>query len=90
VISSHCWARFGYGRSKSQQFPKTFPRDGIGNFNDPVPLPKGKPPITLRDAALYITKLPTAELDADEWQAPVEALLLVAEYGGQSVVDRGL
>jgi hypothetical protein len=25
--------------------------------------------VTLRDAALYITKLPKAEHDADEWQA---------------------
>jgi hypothetical protein len=30
---------------------------------------KGKPLTTLRDAALYITKLPTAEHNAAEWQA---------------------
>jgi hypothetical protein len=36
---------------------------------------------TLRDAALYITKLPKAKHDADEWQAAMEALLLVAEHG---------
>jgi len=35
----------------------------------------------LRDAAQYITKLPKAEPDADEWQAAMEALLLVAEHG---------
>jgi hypothetical protein len=29
----------------------------------------------LRDAALYITKLPKAEHDADEWQAAMEAAI---------------
>jgi hypothetical protein len=29
-----------------------------------------------RHAALYITKLPKAEYDAEEWQAAMEALLL--------------
>jgi hypothetical protein len=33
----------------------------------------------LRDAARYITKLPKAKHDADEWQAAMEALLLVAD-----------
>jgi hypothetical protein len=44
---------------------------------DPIKLPGGKKLITLRDAALYITKLPKAEHDVDEWQAAMEALLLV-------------
>jgi hypothetical protein len=38
----------------------------------------GKPLVTLRDAATFITKLPKAEHDADEWQAAMQALLLVA------------
>jgi hypothetical protein len=38
-------------------------------FFDPIELPKGKPLVTLRDAATYITKLPKAEHDAEEWQA---------------------
>jgi hypothetical protein len=29
----------------------------------------------LRDAALYITKLPKAEHDTDEWQAAMEAAI---------------
>jgi hypothetical protein len=37
-------------------------------FFDPIKLPVRKPLVTLRDAALYITKLPKAEHDADEWQ----------------------
>jgi hypothetical protein len=50
-------------------------------FDEPIPLPKGKLLVTLRDAALYITKLPKAEHDTPEWQAAMEALLLVVELG---------
>jgi hypothetical protein len=57
-------------------------------FNEPIPLPKGKPLITLRDAATYITKLPKAEHDAPEWQAAMEALLIVAEHGGPTMFAR--
>jgi hypothetical protein len=42
-------------------------------FFDPIVLPGRKLLVTLRDAALYITKLPKAEHDADEWQAAMEA-----------------
>jgi hypothetical protein len=57
-------------------------------FDEPIPLPKGKPLVTLRDAALYITKLPKAEHDAPEWQAAMEALLLVAENDGPTMFAR--
>jgi hypothetical protein len=57
-------------------------------FNEPIPLPKGKPLVTLRDAANYITKLPKAEHDAQEWQAAMKALLLVAERGGPTMFAR--
>jgi hypothetical protein len=58
-------------------------------FDEPIPLPKGgKPLVTLRDAALYITKLPKAEHDADEWQAAMQALLLVAELNGPTMFAR--
>jgi hypothetical protein len=43
---------------------------------------------TLRDATQYITKLPKAEHDADEWQAAMEALLLVAELDGPPLFAR--
>jgi hypothetical protein len=56
-------------------------------FADPIELP-GKNLITLRDAALYITKLPKAEHDAEEWQAAMEALLLVVEHGGPTMFAR--
>ena len=39
------------------------------HFSDHIILPGGKPLVTLRDAALHITKLPKAEHDVEEWQA---------------------
>jgi hypothetical protein len=57
-------------------------------FFDPIELPRGRRLVTLRDAALYITKLPKAEHDAEEWQAAMEALLLVAERGGDPMFAR--
>jgi hypothetical protein len=45
-------------------------------------------PVTLRDAALYITKLPKAEHDTPEWQAAMQALLLIAEHGGPTMFAR--
>jgi hypothetical protein len=54
-------------------------------FFDPITLPRRKPLVTLRDAALHITKLPKAEHDAPEWQAAMQALMLVAEYDGPAM-----
>jgi len=55
---------------------------GINGFSiRSIAGPKSSRCCTLRDAAQYITKLPKAEPDADEWQAAMEALLLVAEHG---------
>jgi hypothetical protein len=44
-------------------------------FFDPIVLPRGKKLITLRDAA-------------EEWQAAMEALLLVAEHDGPAMFAR--
>ena len=57
-------------------------------FAEPIELPGGKKVITLRDAAHYITKLPKAEHDADEWQAAMQALLLVVEHDGRTMFAR--
>jgi hypothetical protein len=54
-------------------------------FDDPIPLPRGRQLVTLKDAANYITKLPKAEHDVHEWQAAMEALLLVADHGGPTM-----
>jgi hypothetical protein len=48
-------------------------------------LPKGKPLVMLRDAALYITGLLKEEHDAPEWQAAMQALLPVAEHNGPTI-----
>ncbi|MGY3496385.1 hypothetical protein [Bradyrhizobium sp. USDA 4502] len=50
-------------------------------FDDPIPLPDGCKLITLPDTANYIMKLPKRERDALEWQAAIEALMLVARGG---------
>jgi hypothetical protein len=57
-------------------------------FDDPVLLPAGRELVTLRDAADYIMKLPKAEQDLEEWQAAVEALLLVVELNGPTMMAR--
>jgi hypothetical protein len=51
-------------------------------------LPSGRKLVTVREAALYITRLPKAEHDAEEWQAAMQALLLVAEHDGPTMFAR--
>jgi hypothetical protein len=55
---------------------------------DPIPLPDGHQLVTLEDAGRYITKLPKAEHEAKEWQAAMEALILVATHGGPTMFAR--
>jgi hypothetical protein len=57
-------------------------------FFDPIELPGGRKLVALRDAALYITKLPMAEHDVPEWQAAMQALMLVAEHDGPTMFAR--
>jgi hypothetical protein len=57
-------------------------------FDDPIPLPRGRQIVTLEDAAKYIEKLPAAEQQIAEWQAAVEALLLVVELNGPTMMAR--
>jgi hypothetical protein len=42
----------------------------------------------LKDAGRRITKLPKAEHEAAEWQAAMEALILVATLGGPTMFAR--
>jgi hypothetical protein len=55
-------------------------------FEEPIILPSGRKLVTLRDAALYITKLP--KHDAPEWQTAMQALILVAEHDGPTMFAR--
>ena len=54
----------------------------------PISLPDGRQLVTLREAGDYITKLPKAEHEAPEWQAAMEALILVATQGGATMFAR--
>ena len=57
-------------------------------FDDPIPLPNGRQVLTLKDAAEYVQKLPKAEQLLDKWQAAVEALLLIVELNGPTMMAR--
>ena len=57
-------------------------------FDNPILLPGGREIVALRHAGDYITSLPKAEQDLDEWQAAVEALLLVDELNGPTMMAR--
>jgi hypothetical protein len=57
-------------------------------FDEPIPLPRGRRLVTLRDAGIYILKLPESEHTAPEWQAAMEALGLVTTQGGPTMFAR--
>jgi hypothetical protein len=57
-------------------------------FDEPIALPDGRELTLLRDAASYITALPKKESAAPEWQAAIEALMLVVELGGPTMFAR--
>ena len=51
-------------------------------------MPRGHQLVTFEDAGRYITQLPKAEHEAKEWQAAMEALILVATSGGPTMFAR--
>jgi len=57
-------------------------------FYEPIPLPKGRSLVTLRDAANYIVKLPKAEQQQPEWLTATQTLLLVVERNGDPMMAR--
>lgn len=56
-------------------------------FDEPIKVPGGEL-VTLLDAGRYIANLPKAVHDLPEWQAAMEALLLVAQRGGPVMFAR--
>lgn len=56
-------------------------------FEGPIEIAGGKL-VTLLDAGHYIAALPKKEHEAPEWQAAMEALILVAERGGPTLFAR--
>jgi hypothetical protein len=57
-------------------------------FDNPVPLPRGGPARTFRDAADYIRKLPKEEHDRPEWRLAVQMLIDAAENRGPMLFAR--
>jgi hypothetical protein len=57
-------------------------------FDEPIPLPRGRQLATLEDAGRYITRLSKVEHEAAEWQAAMEALILVATSGRPTMFAR--
>jgi hypothetical protein len=57
-------------------------------FDKPIAVPHGRALRTLREAGDYITKLPKADHSAPQWQAAMEALILVADLGGPTMFAR--
>jgi hypothetical protein len=57
-------------------------------FDEPIALPDGQRLAGLRDAANYITGLPKKEAALPEWQAAIEALMLVVELNGPTMFAR--
>ena len=57
-------------------------------FDEPISLPGHGALVFLRDAASYITALPEEEASAPEWQAAIEALMLVVELNGPTMFTR--
>ncbi|MCP3473231.1 hypothetical protein NLM33_23240 [Bradyrhizobium sp. CCGUVB1N3] len=56
-------------------------------FDDRVKV-RGRKLVTLREAGEYIAALPKKVHDTPEWQAAMEALFLVAEQGGATMLAR--
>jgi hypothetical protein len=54
-------------------------------LDEPITLPGGRQLVTQRDAASFITSLPEDESALPEWQAAIEALILVADLGGPTM-----
>jgi hypothetical protein len=74
--------------TKSRRSARPSSADWSRAFDDPIPLPSGRQIVTLKHAANYIQKLPKAEQKLEGWQSAVEALLLVVDLSGPTMVAR--
>jgi hypothetical protein len=59
--------------------PRAIERGWSRPFEDPIPLPRGRQLVILKDAANYIMELPKAEQKLDEWQTAIDCLIGAAE-----------
>jgi hypothetical protein len=62
--------------------------DWTRKFDEPIPVPKGRRLVTLRDAGDYVAKLPKAKHVTAEWQAAMLALMLVVDLNGPTMMAR--
>ncbi len=58
------------------------------SFEDPIPLPDGGELRTLLDAGNYIQSLSKAKQQQEAWRTATEALLLVVNQNGPTMVAR--
>ena len=58
------------------------------SFDNPIPLPDGGELCALRNAGNYIAGLPKREHDTFARRAAIQALLLVAAHGGDTMLPR--
>jgi hypothetical protein len=59
-------------------------------FDDPIPTPKCKPLVTLKDGAAYIMALPKPVAKAEHWQIAIHALRELAGDCATSQARQGL
>ena len=57
-------------------------------FDEPILLPNGRSLVTLRDTEAHRTALRKYEAALPEWQAAIEALMLVVDLGGPTMFAR--
>ena len=62
--------------------------DWARQFDEPIPVPKGRRLVTLRYAGDYVAKLSKAKHMTAEWQAAMLALMLVVELNGPTMMAR--
>jgi len=62
--------------------------DWTREFDEPIPVPKGRQLVTLRDAGDYVAEPPEAEHMTAEWQAAMLALMLVVDLDGPTMFAR--
>jgi hypothetical protein len=62
--------------------------DWTRKFDEPIPVPKGRRLVTLRDAGDYVAKLPKAKHMTAEWQAAMLALMLVVDLNAPTMMAR--
>jgi len=73
----------------------SYPCAQPGPIIERIPLPRGRQLVTIEDAGAYITELPKADRQLEEWQTAIECLMLVVTVGGPTMfarigIDEGL